>query len=153
MRTRASETIRSHRLLQLGILLFLLGLLVGFVVPALANPRMGLASHLEGIMNGIFLVVLGLLWPRLHLSPNASTTLFWLALFGTFANWTATLLAAFWGAGASMPLAAAGHEGSAMQEGIIDVLLITLSLAMVGVCTLVLWGLRVAPGKPDHSPA
>ena len=39
-------------LLQLGILLFLIGLLTGFVIPKLANPRMGLASHLEGVLNG-----------------------------------------------------------------------------------------------------
>lgn len=53
----------DHRLVQLGILLSLLGLLTGLVIPQLANLRMGLASHLEGILNGIFLVILGLLWP------------------------------------------------------------------------------------------
>ena len=139
------EVVRSHRLLQLGILLFLLGLLVGFAIPALANPRMGLSSHVQGILNGIFLIVLGLVWSNLSLPPAASTGLFWLAIYGTFANWAVTLLAAFWGAGTSMPIAAAGFEGSTLQEATIDGLLLTLSVAMVAVCVLVLWGLRVVP--------
>ena len=50
---------QGHRLLQLGVTLFLLGLLVGFAVQSLANPRMGLASHIEGVMNGLFLMALG----------------------------------------------------------------------------------------------
>jgi hydroxylaminobenzene mutase len=55
-------------LLQLGIILFLIGLLTGFVIPKLVNSRMGLASHLEGVLNGIFLVAVGLPWQRLNLS-------------------------------------------------------------------------------------
>jgi hydroxylaminobenzene mutase len=137
--------VRSHRLLQLGVLLFLLGLIVGFVVPLLTNPRMGLASHLEGVLNGMFLVLLGLLWPRLALGARAAGALFWLAIYGTFANWATTLLAAAWGAGTRMPLAAGAHRGTTGQELAIEVLLVTLSVAIVAVCVLVLWGLRRPP--------
>ena len=137
----------ADRLLQLGILLFLLGLLTGFVVPQLTNPRMGLASHLEGIMNGMFLVLLGLLWPKIRLSRGWLKLTFWLVIYGTFANWAATLIAADWGAGASMPMAAVGHQGTPSQEAIIDFLLWSLSAAMIAVSTLVLWGLR--PGSPQ----
>jgi hypothetical protein len=35
-----------------GLLLFLLGLLVGLAAPVLANPRMGVSSHIEGVLNG-----------------------------------------------------------------------------------------------------
>lgn len=140
-RARATDP-RAQRLLQLGFVLFLLGLLVGFAVPALANPRMGLASHLQGILNGLFLIALGLVWPRFALSPGASGALFWLAVYGTFANLTATLLAAVWGAGRSMPMAAEGRVGSALQEIVLDGLLLTLALAMIAVCALALWGLR-----------
>jgi hydroxylaminobenzene mutase len=132
----------GERLLRLGVVLFLLGLLTGFAVPALANPRMGLTSHLEGILNGIFLMVLGLLWARLSLSRALFTVTFWLAIYGSFANWGATLLAAAWGAGRSMPIAAPGRVGTAGQEAVLDFLLISLSIAMVAVCALVLWGLR-----------
>jgi len=136
---------RSHRLLQLGVLLFLFGLLTGLAIPALANPRMGLSSHLEGVLNGIFLVVLGFLWPRLRLGRGASAATYWLAIYGTFANWAATLLAAAWGAGRMMPIAAGTQHGSAIQEMVVAGLLISLSLAVIAVCGLVLWGLRGAP--------
>jgi len=139
----------GHRLLQVGILLFLIGLLTGFAVPLLVNPRMGLSSHLEGILNGIFLVLLGLLYPRLRLSPFWLTTAFWLAIYSGFANWGATLLAAFWGAGASMPLAGRGLQGSPVQETIIDFLLYSLSLAMLAVCVIVLRGLAAGRRKAD----
>jgi hydroxylaminobenzene mutase len=132
----------EHRLLQLGYGLFLLGLLTGFSLPAMENPRMGLASHLEGIMNGLFLILLGILWQRLVLSRRQTIATFALVIFGTFANWAATLLAAVWGAGHSMPIAAAGYQGLTWQEGILDLLLFSLSFAMIAVCGLVLWGLR-----------
>ena len=134
---------RAHRLLQLGTGLFLLGLLVGLAVPRLANPRMALASHLEGVMNGMFLLVLGLVWPRLALGERAARATFGLAVYAGFANWGTTLLAAAWGAGARMPLAAGKHRGSAAQEVVIDALLVSLSVAIVAVCVLVLWGLRL----------
>lgn len=50
------------------LLSFFLGLLTGFVIPVMRNPRMGLASHLEAVMNGMFLILLGLLWHKLRLS-------------------------------------------------------------------------------------
>ena len=143
------QEMHSRRLLQAGIALFLIGLLTGIAVPSLGNPRMGLASHVEAVMNGTFLVVLGLVWPRLRLSNTQLTLGFWLAVYGGFANWLSTFLAAFWSAGSRMmPMAGAGHSGSAGQEVIIQGLLISLSLAMIAVCIVVLWGLRAAERNP-----
>jgi hydroxylaminobenzene mutase len=42
-----------------GMFLFLLGLVTGMLETRFTNMRMGLSAHLEGVMNGIFLVVLG----------------------------------------------------------------------------------------------
>lgn len=133
----------ARRLLRLGIFLFLLGLVTGFLVPAAANPRMALSSHLEGVLNGLFLVVLGLIWHRLALGGRALRVAFWLAVYGTFTNWATTLAAAFLGAGAPMmPLAAAGHTGTAGQEALIAFGLVSLSISMLAVGGLALWGLR-----------
>lgn len=143
----------GHQLLQLGIFLFFIGLITGFVVPHLANPRMGLSSHLEGILNGFFLVLIGLLWPKLRLSRWWLAITFWLAIYGTFANWAATLMAAFWGAGSAMPIAAVGQQGTPFQEGIINFFLWTLSGAMVAVSILVFWGLRHGPSQPGQYPS
>jgi hydroxylaminobenzene mutase len=138
----------GHLLLRLGVLLFLVGLLTGFVIPFLATPRLGLSSHLEGLMNGLFLMVLGLMWPRLVLGPMAQRITVWLAVYGAFANWFATLLSAATGAGAMMPIAAANRTGSALTETVVGFLLISLSLAMVAVCCLLLWGLRRGGRRP-----
>jgi hydroxylaminobenzene mutase len=136
---------RGLRLLQYGVLLFLLGLLVGLAGPLLANPRMGLASHLEGVTNGLFLIALGVIWPRLVWSPRMEVVTYGLALYGTFANLVATGIAAVWGAGAPMmPIAGQGLVGSPVQEAVIRVLLVSLALADIAVCLLVLIGLRRA---------
>jgi (hydroxyamino)benzene mutase len=137
---------QAHRLLQLGILLFLLGLLVGLAASSLTNPRMGLASHLEGVMNGLFLVALGLVWPRLSLSGGLQQITFWLAVYGTFANLAATFLAALTGAGAMMPMAG-GRAGATLEEAAISTLLVSLALADIAVCLLVLAGLRQRPPR------
>lgn len=99
-------------------------------------------------MNGLFLLILGVLWPRLGLEGWKDKAAAALAIFGTFANWLATLLAGVWGTGALMPIAAAGRAGSAAQEAIVNGLLLSLSCAMLGICLIVLWFLRV-PAKSN----
>ncbi len=131
---------QSDKLLFLGILLFFLGLALSLCMPLMANPRMGLSAHLEGIMNGIFLVLLGLIWQKLVVSNKWLNAAFWLVLFGSFANFLAVLIAAFTGAGKMMPIAG-GKEGSPLIEGVISSLLISLTLAMLIVCLIVLAGL------------
>ena len=133
---------QSHKLIQCGVTLFLIGLLTGFVIPAMKNPRMGLSSHLEGVLNGLFLIAIGFIWPRLELSSRWLKAGFLTALYGTGANWLATFLAAIWGAGKAMPMAGGGGAGTIIQETIINVLLYSLSFLMVLVCVLLLVGLK-----------
>ena len=133
---------QARALLLLGLVLFLIGLLTGFVSGSFATPRMGLSAHLEGLMNGMLLVILGLLWPRLALGTVALSAAFWFMVYAAFANWLGVLLAGIWGAGSGMmPLAAQGMTGSSVQEAIIAALLISLSVAMVLGIVLVIWGL------------
>ena len=127
-------------LLFLGILLFLFGLVIGLFIPLMANPRMGLTAHLEGVMNGMFLVVLGLIWNKISLKESWLSTAFWLTIYGSFANFVAVTIAAITGAGKMMPIAG-GKEGTSLQEGIISFLLVSLALAMIAVCCMVLTGL------------
>src|SRR5436305_2842468 len=104
-------------LFRLGLILFLIGLLTGLVVPFLKNPRMGLSSHLEGVLNGMFLVLLGLLWPHVHLTHGWAVTAVVLIVYAAYANWLATLLAAAWGAGRRFaPIAAGDHEAAKVKE-------------------------------------
>lgn len=135
------QQLHSHRLIFLGITLFLLGLIVGLFVPLFANPRMGLSSHIEGILNGIFLIVLGLIWNKIDLSVRWLKINFWLAVYGTFANWFGILIAAIFNAGKMLNIAAQGKEGSLIAEAVVTFSLISLSIAMIVVCIVTLIGL------------
>jgi hydroxylaminobenzene mutase len=136
----------SRRLMWHGIFLFLLGLLTGILVPALHNPRMGVSAHLEAVMNGIFLVVLGLIWKEAKLTSTAAKATFRIALYGTYTNWVATLLSAMLGTSRLTPIAGAGYTATPWQELLIGFGLISLSLAMITCCVVVLWGLRKPVG-------
>jgi hydroxylaminobenzene mutase len=136
----------GHRLLQAGMVLFLLGLITGLFSGQLANPRMGLTSHLEGVMNGPFLIVLGLMWPRLRLGARALTAGFWMALYGTYVNWATTLYGAAAGAGEKMaPITGKGFTGTSFEEGVVAFGFISLTIAIIPLCLMVLWGLRGGP--------
>lgn len=137
----------ARRLVMLGAVLVMLGLLTGFVSGSLANPRMGLAAHLEGLMNGTLMIALGAAWGHVRLSPGAERWCWGLLVYGTLANWLAVLLGAVWGAGrATMPLTAGGMEAAPWQEMLVGGLLISLSLAMVAAFALVIRGVAAARG-------
>jgi (hydroxyamino)benzene mutase len=132
----------KRRLIWHGMFLFLLGLLTGFVEQKFVNVRMGLAAHLEGVMNGIFLIALGAVWGEVRLSARLKPATFWIALYGAYMNWVATALAATFGAAALSPITAAGHSALPWQEGLITVLFLTVGTATITASVLVLCGLR-----------
>lgn len=136
----ASDDI-GRRFLQLGAILFLLGLVSGLTTGAMSNPRMGLSAHLEGVMNGTFLLAVGAIWPQVALSTQLQKTAFYLFAFGTTANWMVTQLAALWGTGRMTPIAAPGREAAAWQEAIVSAGLIALTIAMLAGSILLLLGL------------
>ena len=138
-----TQLLYSRKLTRYGVFLFLLGLITGFLIPAMQNPRMGLSSHLEGTLNGMLLILFGVIWTKLKLSNNLLKWGYLLSLFGTFTNWATTFLAGLWGAGSEMmPFAGSGQSGALWQEILIKSGLISLSLAMISVCGILLWGLR-----------
>jgi hydroxylaminobenzene mutase len=130
-----------RRLMWHGILLFLLGLLTGFVIPNLTNPHMGVSAHLNAVMGGEFLVSLGLIWRELRSSPKAAAAIFWIAIIGMYINWTFTLLGGIFGTSKLTPVAGSGFSASAWQENLIAAGLIPMTLSMVVCLVLVLRGL------------
>ena len=135
----------NRQLMWLGMLLFLLGLLTGLAEERFTNVRMGLAAHLEGVMNGIFLVALGAIWTEVKLPSPAKAVAYWTALYGTYANWLTTTLAAVFGTAAKSPISAAGYSGQPWQENLVAAGFLTVSLSIIAASALVLWGLR--PGR------
>jgi hydroxylaminobenzene mutase len=79
------SAMRNHsgRLVRQGITLFLVGLLTGLLVQAMVNPRAGLSGHLEGVMNGTFLIAVGAAWRQLRLGDRAASAVYALLVFGT----------------------------------------------------------------------
>src|SRR5712692_4462744 len=100
----------NRRLIWHGMSLFLLGLLTGFVEQRFANMRMGLAAHLEGVMNGTFLIAVGAVWVEVGLSVPTKAIAYWTALYGTYGNWVVTTLAAVFGTSSLAPIAGAAHS-------------------------------------------
>jgi (hydroxyamino)benzene mutase len=131
-----------------GMFLFLLGLITGFVEPQFANVRMGLAAHLEGVLNGIFLLALGAIWAQVLLPRVAKKATYWTALYGSYVNWLVTTLAAVFGTAALSPLTAAGHMGKPWQEKLVTAGFLSVALAIVGCSLLLLWGLRSRASQP-----
>ncbi len=125
-----------------GMCLFLIGLLTGFAEQHFANVRMGLAAHLEGVMNGTFLIALGAIWAEVRLLPRTKAIAYWTALYGAYANWLVTILAAVFGTAALSPITGAGHRGQAWQEGLVMVGFLTVGITIIASSMLVLWGLR-----------
>ena len=131
---------QSNKLIFFGVLLLFLGLLVGVFIPVIANPRMALSSHLEGITNGFFLIILGLIWNKLDLSARWLGVIYWLSLYGTYATLIAVLLAAIFKAGILMPIAG-GQKGTPVIEGIVSFLVVSLAIGMLFFCVILMIGL------------
>jgi hydroxylaminobenzene mutase len=141
---RGKEDMAStgRRLMFHGMVLFLLGLGTGFAEQHFANVRMALAAHLEGLMNGIFLVALGAIWKEVRLPSSAALAVFWITLYGTYGNWLFTTLAAVFGTAALSPITGAGHSGLPWQESLVTIGFLTVGITMVLSSAAVLWGLR-----------
>ena len=131
----------KRRLMWHGMFLFLLGLLTGLVEAHFTNPRMGLAAHLEGVMNGIFLIALGAIWTEVRLAAGPKAVAYWSTLYGTYVNWAVTTLAALLGASALSPVTG-GRGALPWQETLVTAGFMTVGIAIIAASVLVLWGLR-----------
>ena len=146
---------RDRQLAWHGVALFLLGLLTGLVQQALRNPRMGLSAHLEGVMNGIFLVALGAAWSKLRLSERLATFTYRSVLVGTYGNWAVSLLAAILGTAAMTPIASAGFQATPWQESVVRVGFVLVGLAILAASGVLLvgFGARGRRSEPVAAPA
>jgi len=135
-------------LLRLGLILFVLGLLTGLVVQQMANPRAGVAAHLEGVMNGMFLMLAGLAWKELDLSRSGGRPIYVLLVFGTFANWATTTVTGILGTSKATPIAGAGHGAGLLAENAVLGMLVLVSLAMLAASIAMIYRLS-RPARPS----
>ena len=130
----------SRKIIAAGTILFFLGLVTGFVIPAFENSRAGLASHLEGVMNGTFLIAVGAVWTRLVLSKVLQSTAFWLLIYGTYANWLFVAVSAVFGTSEMTPIAGAGYSGMPWQEALVTFGLFSVGITMIIACAILVFG-------------
>lgn len=130
--------------MRLGMALFLGGLITGLALSAgvFKNPRLGVSAHLIAVMNGLFLLVTGLIWRHLRLEEGPKAWTYRFCLFGTFANWFFTALGASFGTKMFTPIAGAGYDAAQWQEMVVGAGLSALVVAMLGASSLLLHGLR-----------
>jgi (hydroxyamino)benzene mutase len=133
---------KKRSLIWHGMFLFFLGLLTGFAEQKFANPRMGLAAHLEGVMNGTFLIALGAVWTEVRLSSRPKAAAYWAALYGAYVNWAITTLAAVLGTSSLSPITGAGHIAEPWQEALVKFGFQSVGIAIIASSAIILWGLR-----------
>jgi hydroxylaminobenzene mutase len=85
---------------------------------------------------------LGAVWAEVRLSLRWKTVAYWGALYGTYANWAFTTLAAIFGTAALSPITGAGHSGQPWQETVVTIGFMSVGVAIIVSSILILWGLR-----------
>jgi (hydroxyamino)benzene mutase len=129
-------------LIRAGFVLFTVALLTGFAVPAFLNPRMAVAGHLTAILNAIFLMVLGLIWGLLVFNPIQAKLTKLAFLYGAFASWVTSCLAAAWGTSRETPVSGAGYIAAPWKEALVASLQVSIVLVILAGALSVLYALR-----------
>jgi (hydroxyamino)benzene mutase len=141
----------GRRLMWHGVFLFLIGLVTGTQERRFKNMRMALSAHLEGVMNGTFLIALGAGWRHVELPPRIEQVARWTALYGAYGNWFFTTLGAAMGTAAANPILSQGHHGKPWQEKVAGAGFRSMRYAFFTAVVLVLWGLARRKPSPESS--
>jgi len=150
---RKDSCMRSadRRLMWHGMFLFLFGLVAGQQERRFTNMRMALSAHLQGVLNGTFLIALGAVWDHVELPPRAEKAAWLSALYGTYGNWLFTTLVAAMGTAAANPTLSHGHRGKPWQEKATEWGFRSIAYSIFVSVVLILWGLSrrwAAPSTP-----
>lgn len=131
----------DRRMMWHGMVLFLLGLITPTLIPKFKNPKMGVSAHLEGVMNGTFLIALGAVSDQVQLPPAVKKVARLSAIYGTYSNWLFTTLGAAMGTNAMNPIVAEGYEGKPWQEKAETAGFISVAVSIIAAAVLAIWGL------------
>lgn len=134
------------RIVRHGFILILLSLVGAFFIPVMAIPRLGLSAHTIGILGGVLLIAVGIVWPHFALGERQRSVLYWSWLFSSYVNWLGCLVGAILGAGRTTPIASGAAVGSPFAEGLVAFLLVSVGVVSLVAVGLSLWGLRNVGG-------
>jgi len=88
----------GRKLIILGVLLFLIGLIQGAFIPYFHNSRMALSAHLAAVQSGMAMVIFGLIWGMVNLKEGLLKLAYYTNILGMFLVWFAISLASIFGA-------------------------------------------------------
>ena len=132
----------KRRLLWHGIFLCTIGFIAGLFIPLYVNPRAGLATHLLGITEGLFLAVVGLCYPQLKLSFGIAKANFWMLIISAYVGFVGELLGAIFGLTRIFIITAKGlPEANALMETIVEISIKGISVLLILSCFITLFGL------------
>lgn len=132
----------KRRVLWHGTAMVLLGLVSGAFLGSFANPRLALAAHVGGIMNGTLVMIIGAAWNELLLAPRSTRVLFWSLVYSGYVNWLGLVLAASFGTTRTTPLLGDGTPAAPWQEHLVAWCLVSGAVTTLAAMGLVLAGLR-----------
>jgi (hydroxyamino)benzene mutase len=144
---------QGHRLLQVGAALLLYSFFVGFAIPYVGSPRIGLSVHTLSALQSMLLLTLGLVWPRLTLGRTSARLAFWFLIYSDVAILAAYTIAAVWGVGIET-IALMGElphglaRGAPFQERLIKVIAYSSASGLIAFA-LIFWGLRMTVSPAD----
>jgi hydroxylaminobenzene mutase len=105
------------------------------------NMRIALSAHLEGVMNGTFLMALGAIWDNVELPRPVERAARWTPLYGTYGNWLFTTLSAAMGTAVANPILSQGQVGKPWQARVVGLGFKSMRYAFLTSVVLILWGL------------
>jgi hydroxylaminobenzene mutase len=133
----------KRSLLWHGIFLCTLGFIAGLFLPLYANPRAGLATHLLGITQGLFLAIVGLIYPHLKLSFTLARVNFWMLLISAYVGMVGEFMGAAFGLTKVFIITAQGFPpGSPWMENTVEIAIKGISTFILLSCFIILYGLR-----------
>lgn len=142
MNSLQSEVLK-RRLLWYGIFLCTLAFIVGLFIPLYANPRAGLATHVLGITEGLFLVVIGFCYPLLRLPLWLARVNFWMLVVSAYVGMLSEFLGATFGLNRMLVVTAMGlPESTPWLETSFEIVIKGISVFILISCFIVLFGLR-----------
>lgn len=120
-----------------GILLFTIGLLIGFLIPRMRNPRMALSAHLTAAQTGPALIAIALFWPYLSVPAGWTAPLVNALVASSYVLTAGIFLAAANGASSALPIAGRGHTASPVQERLVSLMVGASSAIMAASCVAI----------------
>ena len=131
----------GRKLIILGVILFLIGLIQGGLIPLFHNPRMALSAHLAAVQSGMAMAIFGLIWGMINLKEGLLKIAYYTNIIGMYFVWFSISLASVFGASRALPIAGQGFSASIIVENIVEVIVVFGSVAMVVSISLIAFGL------------